>query len=133
MISTDLESLQKSYQELLDAMTWLAGKDTGVSSVTICLIMFGIENESPIAGSPPSDPSDFGRCYRLLQKFPHWRDKLQKVADTYSAWQPFVDAWETMTSLYEKELNNPDEKSNLFHYMRDLNCSKQRFIYEKAL
>jgi hypothetical protein len=56
----------------------------------------------------PYDPSDFGRCYRLLQVMPSWRLRMQEVADAHVNWQPFVDAWEELTTLYELELKSPD-------------------------
>lgn len=54
----------------------------------------------------PSDPDDFGRCFRLLQRFPEWRLRLQEVADRFPEWQPFVDNWIRMEQLYLRDKPN---------------------------
>lgn len=86
------------------AMAWLQGTDTGVSSKTIWSVMTGHPVESY---SIPYDPADFGRCYRLLQVMPEWRTRLHLVADKYPRWRPFVDHWDELTALYEEELKSP--------------------------
>jgi hypothetical protein len=80
---------------------WLQGPDTGYSSKTICRVAIGDTPEHP---STPMDPSDFGRCHRLLKLFPWMRAKLPAVADGYPAWGPLVREWDTLTALYEEEL-----------------------------
>jgi hypothetical protein len=88
-----------------EAMAWLHNGDTGTSSETIWSVMTG----HPVrCHDIPYDPSDFGRCYRLLQVMPSWRLRMQEVADAHVNWQPFVDAWEELTTLYELELKSPD-------------------------
>jgi hypothetical protein len=80
---------------------WLLSGDTGSSSETICMVM--TESSAPKGryGNPPSDNSDFGRCYRLLKHFPEWRSRLKEVAKRFPAWRPYVDAWNELTALYE--------------------------------
>ena len=50
----------------------------------------------------PHDPSDFGRCYRLLQLAPEWTARLEEVAQAYPAWEPFVREWDKLTAMYEQ-------------------------------
>lgn len=86
-------------------LKWLIGGDTGISSETIWSVMTGL----PTAGATqwhrwtPGDPSDFGRCHRLLQRFPEWRGRLAEVADQYPHWRPMVERWAEMEVLYEEE------------------------------
>lgn len=84
-----------------DPIAWLKSGDTGTSSETIFSVLTGY----PVRHTgTPADPSDFGRCYRLLQVMPSWRARMGEVAAAHPAWRPFVDAWEELTALYEHEL-----------------------------
>ncbi len=51
--------------------------------------------------SLPCDAGDFGRCHRLLLKFPEWRARLTEVAAAHSAWAPLVAVWDELTELFE--------------------------------
>jgi hypothetical protein len=81
---------------------WLKGTDTGVSSKTIYSVLSGI-NFYLRDTDVPHDPDDFGRCYRLLKRFPGWRERMGDVAEKFPAWKPFVREWGAMTDLYEQE------------------------------
>jgi hypothetical protein len=60
------------------ALEWLMGDDTGASSTTLCAHMLGIKG---VRNSVPSDSADRGRCIRLLQLIPEWKDRLDEMAD----------------------------------------------------
>ena len=88
------------------ADAWIAGGDTGSSSLTIWVVMTG---RGPLPrllgiGSTPSDADDFGRCYRLLRRIPAWRPRLLEVAQAWPEWMPLVLEWDRLTKLYEKDL-----------------------------
>lgn len=92
---------------------WAESHDVGLSSATICYVMSGVTPKrfnwrdfDSMHGSAPADPSDFGRCYRLLQCFPAWRFDLSKVVDRFpgSDWVELVAAWDSLTKFYESEL-----------------------------
>jgi len=103
------------------AIGWLHGNDTGASSKSIWTVMAGmpIENDH---GDIPCDPSDFGRCYRLLQLIPEWEPGWRKAIEARNpAWGPFVEAWDTLVAIYEDELPNDDGKApRLYAYMQEL-------------
>lgn len=82
---------------------WANGRDTGTSSLTIYSAITGMPSPHGIL-DVPYDPSDFGRCYRLLKLFPAWRPQLNKVVGLCEAWRPFVEAWDELAALYEEEL-----------------------------
>lgn len=89
-------------------LEWLLGPDTGLSSQTIFSVLASTESlRSRALGTwgptTPSDPSDFGRCHRLLERFPMWRDRLGEVSEAYPKWKPLVAAWDEMTALWLEE------------------------------
>jgi hypothetical protein len=95
------------------AVAWFRGNDTGMSSETIFEVMTNI----PVKRHDfPYDPSDFGRCYRLLQAFPEWKSRLGEVADRFPAWKPFVARWSEMEELYERDLPT-DKSADLYNLM----------------
>lgn len=106
------------------AMKWIVGNDTGVSSKTIWAVMQGTVDGVNRSGGNfdvPHDPSDFGRCFRLLQLIPEWRDDLAKVAEVFPAWKPLVDVWSDLEALYVKELQRPDRRApELYERMQKL-------------
>ena len=81
---------------------WLASLDTGISSATIWSVMTGRPSPFQRVGTP-SDPSDFGRCYRLLKAFPLWRRRLPEVAFAWPAWAALIASWDELTALFEEE------------------------------
>lgn len=95
---------------------WIASRDTGISSKTIWSVMTGNTVEDHY---PPSDPADFGRCYRLLKLFPEWVPKLHRVSEKYPSWSGLVAHWGELTALYEEELPT-GWSEKLFARMKEL-------------
>jgi hypothetical protein len=104
-----------------DPMAWLASGDTGISSETIFGVMTGqtMAMARRYGYCPPSDPADFGRCYRLLKVMPSWRARLPEVAVKFRAWKPLIEAWDELTALYEEEMSK-DRAPKLYHRMQEL-------------
>jgi hypothetical protein len=91
----------------ISPLAWILGNDTGVSAKTIWAVMMGETPEDiPFGYDVPHDPADFGRCYRLLNRFPEWKSRLNEVAEKFPKWGPMVREWGKMTQLYEKELSS---------------------------
>ena len=85
---------------------WLLSGDTGTSSKTIFSVMTGMTGRELFDRDIPDipyDPSDFGRCHRLLKRFPEYRARLPEVAAKYPEWEPFVREWDRMTALYVRD------------------------------
>lgn len=100
---------------------WIIGRDTGISSKTIWAVMmrFAHVDVGPFGFDVPHDPSDFGRCYRLLNHFPEWKARLQDVARCFPKWVPMVREWASLVELYEQGL--PSERCpKLFALMQKL-------------
>jgi hypothetical protein len=87
---------------------WIHGHDTGISSKAIWLHMMGMPRERVVFGDYPLDPSDFGRCYRLLALEPSWRGRIGEMAQYSQAWSALAGAWDELTAMYEAAL--ADEK-----------------------
>lgn len=94
----------------MDPIDWLLGDDTGKSSKTLFAVMLGKEYSDP---SVPLDAGDFGRCHRLLEAFPEWRQRLPEVAAKHLAWGPLVREWDALTALYKS-------KSRLYERLQPL-------------
>lgn len=103
-------------------LKWILGNDTGISSKTIWAVMMReTDVDVPFGFDVPHDPSDFGRCYRLLNLFPEWKSRLNEMATAFPAWGPMVREWDKMTALYEKELptGKAPELYELMHRLRE--------------
>ena len=90
-----------------DPMAWLRNGDTGISSETIWSVMMGRAPGPRFEPYHPLDPSDFGRCYRLLQVMPSWRARLSEGAAAYPSWAGLIEHWDQLTELYERALKTP--------------------------
>lgn len=100
-------------------LEWLLSDDTGTSSETIFAVM--TKTKSPKYQSVPLDPDDFGRCFRLLKRFPAWKDRLVEVALFYPEWGPLVREWERLSEMYRKAVTRDDEyPSELYLAMQSL-------------
>lgn len=100
-------------------LEWMMAGDTGTSSKTILSVMEG--TPPPSYADVPHDPSDFGRCHRLLEAFPHYRGRLGEVAEKYPAWTALVREWDNLTALYVETLKGGDKRSTrLYDAMRPL-------------
>ena len=100
---------------------WILSNDTGTSSKTIwAVIMNAIPTKpTPFQFDIPHDPSDFGRCYRLLTLIPEWRSRLSEVAEIFPIWKPMVREWDKMEELYKRDFGL-GKSEELYNLMQDL-------------
>jgi hypothetical protein len=99
---------------------WPESRDTGVSSATIFHVFAG-KSVYGQSRDVPHDPSDFGRCYRLLKLTAEyqWRERLCEVSDQYPAWLPFVREWNRLTEMWEEALKTGNCKT-MYEFMQTL-------------
>lgn len=104
------------------ALEWIRGGDTGISSKQIWKVMTGLtihDESTRDFGRLPCDPSDFGRCKRLLELIPEWRPRLDHMARAYPKWGPLVREWDRVDSLYQLAFTRPSRSAwecyNLMH------------------
>lgn len=104
-------------------LAWYRGRETGISSETIFEVMTGI----PVKRHDiPYDPSDFRRCRELLKEFPEWRQRLGEVALRFPEWKPFVDNWDLMDKIYERD-EPTDKSTELYELMRSYREDKRHW------
>jgi hypothetical protein len=109
----------------MDAMEWIIGNDTGISSKNIWTVATGLPlYDMPYyyRGMTPADPSDFGRCYRLLKCFKNPDEVMAKVAERFPNWKPLVREWKTLTQMYETAVSSPEGRApEMYNLMQKLN------------
>jgi hypothetical protein len=91
-------------REAKKLVDWPSCDDTGISSRAIYAHMTGRRPQSSTFGNHPHDPSDFGRCYRLLQLAPEWVPRMVEMAQYTQVWARLAEVWPELTRLYEEEL-----------------------------
>lgn len=115
--SDDVEAWEKEVSESAahrangDAeMAWLLGPDTGISSKSIFSVLASTDAlcsaaraRLPWGPDVPHDPSDFGRCHRMLKAFPAWRERLSEVVAAIPKYRLMVREWAQMEALWEEE------------------------------
>jgi hypothetical protein len=101
---------------------WSLSNNTGGSSETIHAVMMGVKKKGLLWGRIPRDPSDFERCHKLLEVFPEFRARLPEVAKAYPAWKPFVEHWDRLTELYERDFAS-EEFNEMSRFMQSLTAT----------
>ncbi len=83
---------------------WPESDDTGLSSRAIWE-HFRLGFARMREPHHPWDPSDFGRCYRLLALAPEWRTRMPEMAKYGKVWERLAVCWDELTTLYEAEVD----------------------------
>jgi hypothetical protein len=83
------------------ALAWIVGNETGISSKNIWKHMIGAGKP---CGFSPADPSDFGRCARLLVIMPEWRDRIAEMAKYGERWAAITKQWQTVHDCMAEEV-----------------------------
>lgn len=94
---------------------WLLSGDTGISSEAIASVMLGVLPEDVVALSKwgethPRDPSDFGRCLRLVRML-DCRTDLELMRRVSKPWEAVVTHWDRWAWLYDTESKRSDGKA----------------------
>lgn len=87
-------------------IAWLLSEDTGMSSQAICAHMVG----ERCTGDYPHDPSDLGRCVRLLELCPEWKARMPEMAQYGRGWGGLTAKWDEVLDLYFNEGGVPLEQ-----------------------
>lgn len=88
-----------------NVIVWLMGRDTGLSSRTI--VAFMERNELAMAMNQgahhPLDPADLGRCIRLMDIEPSYRERIGEMAAVSPQWARLAAHWSELEGLYREE------------------------------
>lgn len=82
---------------------WLASGDTGSSSKAIMLWLGAGKTGGNWGPDTPSDVGDFGRCIRLLECIPEWKERMPEMAGAGGLWPTFSKYWPDLTATYLAE------------------------------
>jgi hypothetical protein len=74
-------------------------KREGTSYLTIEAFMGG-NMDTWCDRSAPRSSFAFGRCYRLLEDHPEWRERIQEMAAVSPQWAILVESWPKFAELY---------------------------------
>lgn len=99
-LAADLEAAREDVSIARRALLWLSGGDSGMSSEAICYHMLGMKSD----GSFPLDPSDLGRCLRLLELFPEWKPRMGEMARYSAQWAALVERWDELAEMMADEV-----------------------------
>lgn len=96
-----------------DELAWMLGCDTGYSAMVMLIALGSSETARGLAKArlgdlrpPPGDPDDLGRCIRLLDRFPAWRDLSWECLADVPGWEPLLRAWSELEALYRSEVGS---------------------------
>jgi putative aminopeptidase FrvX len=93
----------------LRIVAWMLSGDTGISSEAIVSKMTGLPTRYGFM-CEPADPSDLGRCLRLLRKFPEWGARIGEMAEVSQRWSALVAHWDEIAAMMEEEVGIDWEK-----------------------
>jgi hypothetical protein len=115
------EEIDAKNKDLSAEESWLRGYDTGISSLAIFEVMTGKPDgqNAKRPGNHPHDPDDFGRCFRLLERFRDWRDRIGEMSAISPQWGTLARHWPELEELYRKESSNM-KAPRLYARMREL-------------
>ncbi|HCD1107773.1 hypothetical protein [Morganella morganii] len=102
---------------------WMSSDDTGLSSLYMASVLSDGGFTAEFAF--PWDPSDFGRCIRLIEAVPEMAGFISKMQSHGPEWTAIVANWEEWKKLYHDE--NGEE---LYRQMKDA-YAKYRAAEEK--
>ncbi len=98
---------------------WIADKDTGISSETMVAIALGAKKTKSSRFNAPHDPSDFGRCYRLVKAVPEMKTQFDRIGKAVPTFKLILKNWDELCELYERDL--PSGKSDdLYKRIKEL-------------
>ncbi|MBN8901376.1 MAG: hypothetical protein J0H57_10120 [Rhodospirillales bacterium] len=85
-------------------LDWLAAGDTGISSECLAYEFLGAEKKGAFGIRPPADPSDLGRCLRLIARVPEVRKCVDNLGLKHEGWAKAAAVWDDIASLMEDEV-----------------------------
>ena len=83
------------------ALGWVVSDDTGSSSKAIFKHMMNLPGAKY---DYPSDPSDLGRCLRLLDLIPEWKSRIHEMAQYSPGWAGQVAVWDDLAAIMADEV-----------------------------
>ena len=116
------------------ALAWIAGRDTGLSSMCIWRTMMGVpEPNGFYRHAHPHDPDDLLRCLRLLQVVPEWRPRIGEMWVHGPVWAALAENWGELEALFIEEFGTADmEDRSRFGVQCERTYRRMRELIEGA-
>lgn len=87
-------------QDIKKLGEWLANGDIGISSKTMAAIALGAKTGNFNA---PYDPSDFNRCYKLVERVPSIRNSFDQISQIVPVFAGILREWDELCVLFNSE------------------------------
>lgn len=107
------DEITRTLKDDLPQHAWWRGVDVGSSSAAIFAVLSSYDQLRKEAAalsrkSHPHDADDLGRCLRLIQAFPGWRDRLPEVAAAYpdTPWPAIIAKWDVLAASTPEDQNH---------------------------
>ena len=97
---------------------WLVTGSTGVSSKAMVAHFMGLDTKRNY-GDHPHDGGDFGRCYRLLEAVPEFKNRIGGMATRSNEWAALVEHWDELTELYANDGKCHERMREIFATVKD--------------
>jgi hypothetical protein len=110
----------QSQNVLQKANWWITNGETGLSSKTMW--SFFLNLNIPVINHP-HDPDDFGRCYKLLEAVPEWKERIPELSKLSEPWKNLSENWDKLTQMYEQNQSEDwqnYEKIGMYEFMKTL-------------
>lgn len=104
---------------------WLQSDDVGSSSKYMASIL---TNENSLHAPPahPRDPSDFGRCRKLLLAVPEFKERLSRMSGQSEVWGKIISNWDRLCLLMDEEspgwADGTGSAPKTYSLMKELGC-----------
>jgi hypothetical protein len=99
-IIREIESPPRMSSPGMGLQAWLASDDTGMSSEFMAATLSG---QFSRRYAHPYDLDDFGRCMRLLEAAPEFRDRLDFMKTKSTEWKNLVASWQAIVDAITQE------------------------------
>jgi hypothetical protein len=114
---------------LKKAIAWMDSREAGASSKVMIKKILNIPSTKDVEYQPyPVDPSDFGRCYRLVnQHLPELKEKINCLKSVSKKWSILIENWSELEGLYEEERTKkkaPKLYKRLKELLSQVNCNE---------
>lgn len=96
-------------------LEWSLSSDTGASSKAM---LRSALTKTP--GAIPHDPSDFGRCHRLMLAVPELRGYFPQMKANCPRLTPYLDNWDELKALYERAQTDQRSQQALYARLKEL-------------
>lgn len=84
-------------------LEWMLRGDTGISSQSMVAVACRIPYKTSFGMAAPHDPSDFGRCLRLVRQIPEIRNHFDRIGKRIPAFDGILKNWDELAALYDEE------------------------------